>query len=57
MSKTIFPTNIDELDVVSSEGNMPPHVFNTENIVTEVYLRVMTNIVKPWMEIVVWKAV
>ncbi|EFN80471.1 Transposable element Tcb1 transposase, partial [Harpegnathos saltator] len=63
VSKTKFPANprqhalmknIYEKDyyVVSSEGDvMPPYFFNKEeNVTQEVYLHVLINVVKPWME-------
>lgn len=42
------------LSVVSSGGDvMPPHFFNKgENVIKEVYLHVLINVVKPWMETV-----
>jgi len=54
VSRTKFPANVHVLSVVSSEGDvMPPHFFNKgENVTKEVYLRVLTNVVKPWMETV-----
>lgn len=50
--RTKFPANVRVLSVVSSEVDaMPPHFFNTgENGTKEVYLRVLTNVMKPWME-------
>ncbi|CAK9829643.1 Transposable element Tcb1 transposase [Anthophora retusa] len=54
VSRTKFPANVHVLSVVSSEGDvMPPHFFNKgENVTKEVYLNVLINVVKPWMEIV-----
>ncbi|CAK9801851.1 hypothetical protein ANTQUA_LOCUS3033 [Anthophora quadrimaculata] len=52
--RTKFPAHVHVLSVVSSEGDvMPPHFFNKgENVTKEVYLHVLINVVKPWMEIV-----
>ncbi|CAK9808822.1 hypothetical protein ANTQUA_LOCUS5758 [Anthophora quadrimaculata] len=54
VSRTKFPAHVHVLSVVSSEGDvMPPHFFNKgENVTKEVYLHVLINVVKPWMEIV-----
>ena len=47
-----FPVNVMVLGVVSSEGDvMPPHMFEKGlKVNTDVYLDVMQNIVKPWMD-------
>lgn len=52
VSRTKFPANVHVLGVVSNEGDvMPPHFFNKgENVTKEVYLNVLMNVVKPWME-------
>jgi len=55
VARTKFPASVHVLGVVSSEGDvMPPHFFEKGQTVTkEVYLRVLTNVVKPWMVTVV----
>ncbi|XP_011707025.1 PREDICTED: uncharacterized protein LOC105462195 [Wasmannia auropunctata] len=54
IARTKFPANVHVLGVVSSEGDvMSPYFFNKgENVTKEVYLRVLTNVVKPWIETV-----
>ena len=54
VGRTKFPASIQVLSVVSSEGDvMPPHFFNKgETITKEVYLRVLTTVVKPWIDTV-----
>jgi len=54
VARTKFPTNVHMLDVVSSESDvMLPHFFEKEETVTtEVYLRVLMDVVKPWMKTV-----
>ncbi|XP_025153568.1 uncharacterized protein LOC109503697 [Harpegnathos saltator] len=53
-TKTKFPANVHVLSVTSSEGDvMPPHSFNKGgNVTKEVYLHVLINVVKPWIETV-----
>ena len=50
--KTKFPAQVMVLGVVSNEGDvMPPHVFAQGlKINTEVYIDVLSNVVKPWMD-------
>ncbi len=51
--KTKFPSSIMVLGVISSKGGdvMPPHFFGTKETVTkEVYLRVLEDVIVPWME-------
>jgi len=52
--RTKCPANVHVLSVVSSEGDvMLPHFFKEGEIVTkEMYLRVLMDVVKPWMETV-----
>lgn len=52
--KTKFPATVMVLGVVSNKGDvMPPHVFDAGlKVNTDVYLDVMTNVVKPWMDLV-----
>lgn len=52
VSRTKFPANVHVLGVVSSEGDvMPPHFFQKgENVTKEVYVNVLSNVVKPWMD-------
>ena len=54
-----FSASVHVLGVVSSEGDvMPLHFFKKEEIVTkEVYLRVLMDVVKPWMETGVRKTI
>ncbi|XP_032687204.1 uncharacterized protein LOC116851661 [Odontomachus brunneus] len=54
IARTKFPVSVHVLGVVSSEGHvMPPHFFQKKETVTkEVYLHVLTKIVKPWIETV-----
>ena len=49
---TKFPATVMVLGVVSNKGDvMPPHVFEAGlRVNAEVYLDVMINIVKPWMD-------
>jgi len=49
-----FPANVHGLDVVSSQEDvMPPNFFKNREIVTkEVYLHVLMDKLKPWMETV-----
>jgi len=48
-----FSGNVHVLDVVSSEDNvMPLHFKKGETVTKEVYLRVLIDVVKPWMETV-----
>lgn len=51
VARTNFPTNVYELCVVSSEGEiMPPHFFNDgENVM---HMHILTNVVKPRMKTV-----
>jgi transposase len=47
--KTKFPATVMVLGVVSNKGDvMPPHAGLRVN--TEVYINVLTNVVKPWMD-------
>ncbi len=50
--KTKFPATLMVLGVVSNKGDvMPPHVFETGfRVNTNVYIDVLTNMVKPWMD-------
>jgi hypothetical protein len=50
--KTKFPATVMVLGVVSNKGDvMPPHIFESGlRVNTDVYLDVMTNVVKPWMD-------
>ena len=50
--KNKFPATVMVMGVVSNQGNvMPPHIFAAGlKINTEVYLDVMTTVVKPWMD-------
>ncbi|CAK9827593.1 Transposable element Tcb1 transposase [Anthophora retusa] len=52
VARTKFPASVHVLSVVSSEGDvMPPHFFKKgETINKEVYLRILSTTVKPWME-------
>ncbi|KMQ88024.1 transposable element tcb1 transposase [Lasius niger] len=54
VARTKFPASVHILSVVSSEGDvMPPHFLNKgETVTKEVYLRVLTTLVKPWMDTV-----
>jgi len=53
VAKMKFPANVHMLDVVSSEGDVMPHFFKKKKTVTkEVYLRILMNVMKPWMETV-----
>ena len=47
-----FPVNVMVLGVISSDGDvMPPHIFEKGlRVNTDVYLDVMENVVKPWMD-------
>ena len=49
---TKFPATVMVLGVVSNKGDvMPPYVFEASlRVNAEVYLNVMINIVKPWMD-------
>ena len=49
-----FPANVHFLSVVSSDDDiMLPHFFNKREIVTkEIYLRVLTIVIKLWMDTV-----
>jgi len=53
-ARTKFPTSVHVLSVVSSEGHvMLPHFFQKEETVTEkIYLRILTRVVKPWIDTV-----
>ncbi|XP_072764892.1 uncharacterized protein [Anoplolepis gracilipes] len=55
IARTKFPASVHVLGVVSNEGHiMPPHFFKKHETVTkEVYLHVLTNVVKPWIDTVV----
>lgn len=52
VQKTKFPASVHVLAVVSSEGHkMPPHFFAKDETVTaDVYLRVLSTVIKPWMD-------
>ena len=52
VARTKFPASVHVLGVVSSDGDiMPPHFFKKdENITKEVYVQVLSTVVKPWME-------
>lgn len=52
VSKIKFPANVHVLGVVSSEGDvMPPHFFKKgETVTKEVYVHILTSVVKPWDE-------
>lgn len=54
VGKTKFPASVHVLSVVSSEGDvMPPYFFKKGQMVTkEVYVDILSTVVKPWMEIV-----
>ncbi|QQP37326.1 Transposable element tcb2 transposase [Caligus rogercresseyi] len=49
---TKFPSSVMVLGVISSEGDvMPPHFFEKGlKVNTVIYIDVMKNVVKPWME-------
>lgn len=52
VTKTKHPAHVMVLGVISSEGDvMPPHFF-TQNVNKEVYLAVLQDVVKPWIETV-----
>jgi transposase len=50
--KTKFPATVMVLGVVSNKGDvMTPHVFEAGlRVNTEVYINVLSNVVKPWMD-------
>lgn len=50
--QTKFPATVMTLAVVSNKGDvMPPHFFEAGlKINTDVYIEVLSNVVKPWME-------
>jgi hypothetical protein len=50
--KTKFPATVMVLGVVSNKGDMmPPHVFEPGlRVNIDVYIDVLTNVVKPWMD-------
>jgi len=50
--KTKKPASVMVMAVISSEGHvMPPHFFKAgENVNTDVYLKVLTEVVVPWMD-------
>jgi hypothetical protein len=50
--KTKFPLTVMVLEVVSNNGDvMPPHIFEASlRVNTEVYIDMLTNVVKPWMD-------
>ncbi len=50
--KTKFPATVMVLRVVSYKGDvMPPHVFEASlRVNTNVYIDMLTNVVKPWMD-------
>ena len=50
--KTKMPASVMVMAVISSEGHvMPPHFFKAgENVNTDVYLKVLTEVVVPWMD-------
>ena len=52
VQKTKFPAHVHVLSVVSSEGHMMrPHFFAKDETVTaDVYLRVLSTVIKPWMD-------
>jgi len=54
IARTKCPVNVHVLGVVSSEGDvMPLHFFkNKETVTKEVYVNVLANVVKSWMETV-----
>jgi hypothetical protein len=47
-----FPVTVMVQGVVSNKGDMmPPHVFKASlRVNTDVYIDVLTNVVKPWMD-------
>jgi hypothetical protein len=50
--KTKILAMVMVLGMVSNKGDvMPPHIFETDlRVNTEVYLDIMANVVKPWMD-------
>jgi hypothetical protein len=52
VTKTKFPATVMVLGVVSNKGDvMPPHIFEASlRVNTDMYIDVLTNEVKPWMD-------
>lgn len=58
LARTKFLANVYMLDVAFNEVDVMPTLMPRENVTNNIYLGVLTNVVKPWMETyIIWKTV